>query len=85
MPSPNIGLPISIDGPPPSPPGLTLVGAARNVPPDGDRWINGAAIWPYPRDLPDVFDACQPSSSAGHTKDAGTPSVEELFGSFNVA
>lgn len=78
------GPPIVIDGPVPSPPALTLMGAARNVPPSGDRWINGAAVWPYPRDLPDVFDPCQSASSAGHTKDAGTPTGEETFASFNV-
>jgi hypothetical protein len=78
------GPPIVIDGPQPSPPALTLVGAARAVPVTGDRWINGAAIWPYPRDLPDVFDPCQSASSAGHSKDAGTPATEETYASFNV-
>lgn len=82
--APNYGPPVNIDGPAPSPPALTLVGAARDVTPPGDRWINGAAIWPYPRDLPDVFDPCQPSSSAGHSKDPGTATAEELFGAYNV-
>lgn len=84
MPSPEYGLPVSIDGIAPSPPALTLAGAARSIPPEGDRWISGVGIWPYPRDLPDVFDPCQPSSSAGHTKDAGTPTQEERFGAYNV-
>lgn len=78
------GPPVFIDGPVPSPPALTLVGAARQPPSSGDRWINGAALWPYPRDLPDVFDPCQPSSSAGHAKDAGTATTEETFAAFNV-
>lgn len=78
------GPPIVIDGPQPLPPALTLVGAARVVPVTGDLWINGAAIWPYPRDLPDVFDPCQSPSSAGHAKDAGTPATEETYASFNV-
>lgn len=82
--TPTYGPPISIDGPAPAPPALTLVGASKDVTPAGDRWINGAAIWPYPRDLPDVFDPCQASSSAGHAKDAGTATAEELFGAFNV-
>lgn len=80
----TFGPPIFIDGPQPSPPALTLVGAARNVPPTGDRWINGAALWPYPRDMPDVFDPCQSASSAGHAKDAGTATTEETFAAFNV-
>lgn len=84
MANPTYGPPVSIDGPVPSPPALTLCNAARYVETTDDRWINGAAVWPYPRDLPDVFDPCQPSSSAGHNKDAGTPSSEELFGSFNI-
>jgi hypothetical protein len=78
------GPPIVIDGPQPSPPALTLVGAARVVPVTGDRWINGAALWPFPRDLPDVFDPCQPPGSAGHAKDAGTPTTEETYASINV-
>jgi hypothetical protein len=78
------GPPIFIDGPAPSPPALTLVGAARNVPVTGDRWINGAALWPYPRDLPDTYDPCQSPSSAGHAKDAGTPATEETFASIQV-
>lgn len=78
------GPPIFIDGPVPSPPALTLIGAARAVPVAGDRWINGAALWPYPRDMPDVFDPCQSASSAGHSKDAGTPTTEETYASFNV-
>jgi hypothetical protein len=82
--SPTYAAPVSIDGPPPSPPALTLVGAARVVSDAGDRWINGAGIWPYPRDLPDRFDPCQPAGSAGHAKDAGTPAVPEVFGSFTV-
>lgn len=80
----TFGPPIFIDGPVPSPPALTLVGAARQPPTTGDRWINGAAVWPYPRDLPDVFDPCQPASSAGHAKDAGTATTEETFAAFNV-
>jgi hypothetical protein len=78
------GPPIFIDGPAPSPPALTLVSASRQPPTSGDRWINGAAVWPYPRDLPDVFDPCQSASSAGHAKDAGTPSTEETYAAFNV-
>ena len=91
MPTPNYGPVISVDGPPPSPPALTLIGAARDVTGDSgkgqpaDRWINGAELWPYPRDLPDVFDPCQSASSAGHGKDAGTiPTTPELFGAYNV-
>lgn len=86
MPGNTFGLPIPIDGPAPLPPALTLVGAARLVPTDDDRWIQGGAIWPYPRDLPDVFDPCQPSSSAGHSKDKGTPTTPtgEEFGAYNV-
>jgi hypothetical protein len=80
----TFGPPVFIDGPPPSPPALTLVGAARAVPASGDRWYNGAAVWPYPRDLPDVFDPCQPASSAGHAKDAGTATTEETFAAWNV-
>lgn len=80
----TFGPPVFIDGPPPSPPALTLVGAARAVAATDDRWINGAAIWPYPRDLPDVFDPCQPSSSAGHAKDAGTATTEETFAAWDV-
>jgi hypothetical protein len=91
VPTPNYGPVISVDGPAPSPPALTLLGAARDVTPDSgdgqpaDRWINGAELWPYPRDLPDVFDPCQSASSAGHAKDAGTtPTTPETFGAYNV-
>lgn len=85
MAQPTFGVPVSIDGIPPKPPALTLVNAATLVPTDGDdRWLNGAAIWPYSSDLPDVFDPCQASSSAGHAKDAGTPVAEQLFGAFTV-
>lgn len=84
MPTPNYGPVVSLDGPAPSPPALTLIGAARNVTPADDRWINGVGLWPYPRDLPDVFDPCQPASSAGHGKDAGTPTGEEIFGAYQV-
>lgn len=80
----TFGPPVFIDGPPPSPPALTLIGAARAVPITGDRWINGGAVWPYPRDLPDVFDPCQSASSAGHAKDAGTATTEETFAAWNV-
>jgi hypothetical protein len=31
-----------------------------------------------------VFDPCQSASSAGHGKDAGTPTGEEIFGAFQV-
>jgi hypothetical protein len=85
VPTPNYGPVVSLDGPAPSPPALTLLGASRDVTPAGDdRWINGVGIWPYPRDLPDVFDPCQSASSAGHGKDAGTPTGEEIFGTYNV-
>lgn len=83
---PNYGPTISIDGPIPSPPALTLVNAARTVVEPDDRWMNGATVWPFPRDLPDVFDYCQASSSAGHTKDAGTPTsiISETWGAYDV-
>lgn len=84
MAAPLYGVPVSIDGPPPSPPALTLLGVARNATTTDDRWINGAATWRYPSDLPDVYDPCQASSSAGHAKDAGTPTDENLFGAYGV-
>lgn len=84
MAAPLYGVPVSIDGPPPSPPALTLIGTARTVPTTDDRWINGAATWRYGSDLPDVYDPCQASSSAGHAKDAGTPVTENLFGAYAV-
>lgn len=84
MASPTYAAPISIDGPPPAAPALTLVGASRIVPTTDDKWINGAALWPYPTDLPDVYDACLAPSSSGATKIAGTPTSEDLFGSFAV-
>lgn len=84
MASPAYAVTVSIDGPPPSAPALTLIGASRVVPETGDRWINGASIWPYSHDLPDVFDPCQDSRSSGHAKAAGTPVSPEVFGSFTV-
>lgn len=81
---PNFGPTVVIDGPAPSPPALTLMGSARLVLTSDDRWINGVGVWPYPRDLPDVFDPCQPSSSAGHSKAAGTPVTPETWGAYNV-
>lgn len=84
MSQPTFGVPVSIDAPPPSPPALTLVGAATIRAVTDDRWMNGGALWPYGYDLPDTFDPCQALSSAGHAKNAGTPVGEQLFGAFTV-
>lgn len=86
MASPAFAVTVSIDGPPPSAPALTLVGAARVVPETGDRWINGATIRPYGADLPDVWDTCQgrDASSDALVKADGTPVTPEVFGSFVV-
>lgn len=78
------GMPVSIDGPPPSPPALTLANAARIVTDGDDRWINGAGVWGWPVDLPDSWDPCQATSSAGHSKDAGTPTTSTDYGAFAI-
>lgn len=78
------GMPVSIDGPAPSPPALTLANAATIVDDGDDRWINGAGVWGWPTDLPDSFDPCQASSSAGHAKDAGTPATATDYGAFAI-
>jgi hypothetical protein len=84
MPGNQYGLAVSIDGPAPSPPALTLANAARIVTSGDDRWINGASTLDWPTDLPDVFDTCQQTSSSGHAKDAGTPAGSTDWASFTI-
>lgn len=35
-----------------------------------ERWLNGVAVWPYPEDLPEVWDGCE----------AGSGPTQESFG-----
>ncbi len=71
----------AIDGPPPIPPVYGLLAAADapaagvRIVPDADergieRWINGVEVYPYPPDVPDVFDPCATGSDA-QTKGRG--------------
>lgn len=84
MPGNQFGLGVSIDGPAPRPPALTLANAATIVADGDDRWINGASTWDWPIDLPDAWDPCQASSSSGHSKDAGTHTGSTDWASFTI-
>lgn len=84
-----------IDGPLPVPPPYGLLQAAASpasgvrIIPDADgdgieRWINGAELYPYPPDLPDVFDACA-TGSAVTVKGFGSGPIENpQFGAYTV-
>lgn len=52
----------SIDGPPPQPPAHTLISSSRVISDvDGEeleRWQNGVAVFPFPPDVGNVWEAC---------------------------
>lgn len=84
-----------IDGPPPIAPKLGLLQAARSasavrIVPDADaggreRWINGAALHPYPTDAAHVFDACAIyDSGGGEEKESGDQVPLPKFDAFTV-
>lgn len=78
-----------IDGPPPLAPEYGLLQAAAapgvrpvRVVPDGDRWMNGVEVYPYPPNTGDVYDQCAPGSIQ-EAKDDGDIDIEKPeFGAF---
>lgn len=76
----------TIDGPPPTPPWYTLLGAARIVP-DADaggveRWANGVEVYSYPPDAAQIQDACVTGSS--RVKIEGGTIPHPSFGTMTV-
>lgn len=90
----GFGPPERIDGPPPIPPLFGLLPAAEapaagvRIVPDVDergieRWMNGVAVFPYPPDIGDVFDACAVGSDFAE-KGFGEPLEQPRFGAMTA-
>lgn len=74
-----------INGPLPEPPKYTLLKAATIVDDidaaQVERWINGVKVYPYPCNLPDVWEAC---ASAPQNKQTGVAVPLPEFSAFTV-
>jgi hypothetical protein len=50
-----------------------------------ERWLNGIAVWPYPPDTPDGWDACRTTQSPVQTKGFGTTVTPPTFSAFTIS
>lgn len=80
--SATLGPPIYIDGPIPVAPSRGLLSAATIVPPGSERFGVGAAIWPYPPDLPQSWAPC--SDGTYRTKADGEGWDLPVFNAFEL-
>jgi hypothetical protein len=80
--SQTLGPPIYIDGPLPVAPTRGLLSAATIVPTGSDRFGVGAAVWPYPPDLPQSWAPC--SDGTYRTKDDGEGWELPIFNAFEL-
>jgi hypothetical protein len=80
----TFGPPIVIDdGHAPVAPPHSLLKTPGVLKPPGDaHWLSGAAVYPYPEDLPGLFDPC--STGTVRTKEEGTGVESPYFASFVV-
>ena len=77
----TFGPPIVLDdGHRPVAPPHSLLNTPGVVKPTKDHWLSGAAVYPYPEDLPGEWDPC--SSGTSRTKDEGTGVESPNFASF---
>lgn len=81
-----------VEGPPPIPPLYGLLQAAAapvsgvrivTDADEGERWINGVQVYPYPVNLAEVWDSCR-SGSTGGTKASGDERPLPEFGAMTV-
>lgn len=73
---------IAIDGPLPDAPPFGLLGVARPVAPDTDRFLGGAAVWPFPTAMPEVWASC--SAGTFRLKSSGEEQDSPVFLPFTV-
>lgn len=84
MSSLTFGPPVVIDdGHVPQAPPYSLLKTDGVLKDPGDaHWLSGAAVYPYPEDLPGLFDPC--STGTNRTKDEGSGVESPYFASFVV-
>ncbi len=80
--SATMGPPIYIDGPIPVAPTRGLLSAATIVPPGSERFGVGAAVWPYPPDLPISWAPC--ADGTFRTKSDGEGWELPVFNAFEL-
>lgn len=66
----TLAMPVTLDGPLPSPPEHSLLSIPGVVVPGDGHWLSGATIYPYPVDEPQTWEPC--SVGTFRTKDDGT-------------
>jgi hypothetical protein len=49
-----------------------------------ERWLNGVAVWPYPPDVPEVWDSCAGGSGPSE-KSSGTETELPEFGALTIS
>lgn len=77
----TFGPPVTLDGPPPAAPPHSLINTQGVLQEDAsDRWLNGVTIYPYPSDLPGLWDPC--SAGTFRNKTEGTGVDLPMFASF---
>lgn len=83
MSSLTFGPPVVLDGPLPEAPPHSLLNTEGVLQEDGgDRWINGATVYPYPVDLPGNWDPCLSGTYRQKNEGSGVPLP--AFGAFVV-
>lgn len=78
----TFGPPIVIDDGhlPVAPPNSLLNTPGVVVPPGDEHWLSGAAVYPYPSDMPSEWDPC--SAGTYRTKEEGSGVESQYFASF---
>lgn len=54
----TLAMPVTLDGPLPSPPEHCLLSVPGVVVPGDGHWLSGATVYPYPVDVPETWEPC---------------------------
>lgn len=79
----TFGPPVTLNGPLPLAPPHSLINTPSVlIEGETDRWLNGVTVYPYPSNLPGLWDPC--SAGTFRTKDEGDGETLPMFASFVV-